>query len=477
MRARLLLLAAALLAFGASLGSGFHFDDYAIFQDPLLGSTRGLAAMWGLAQTRPLTHLTFWINYQLSGNDPLLYHVVNLALHLGAILVLFECLRRLLPERAAWAAAAIFAVHPIQAEAVNYVWARSIVLAALLCFAALLAWMEARPWEAVLWFAAALLAKEECAAFPLALLLLVPPATRAARAAVALMMALAFAAGARVMYAASVTPGTHAGLQAGISPGQYLLAQGPVIWRYLRLLVVPYGFTVDPDVSVPPLWLGALAWIALLVVAALAWRARRRPETRLFLGGLVLLLPSSSIFPTADLAADRRMYLPLFAFGGAAGLLLARVRQAWVPAAVAVALALLSVFRTQVWMSERALWSEAARRAPSKVRPKIQLARALPAGKALELLNEAAKIAPYDPTVPAEIGKTLLAEGQPDAALSEFGRALALDPHDARNFNNRGVALGMLGQTEAARQDFERALAIDPNLTEAKENLSKLPAR
>jgi hypothetical protein len=30
MRARLLLLAAALLAFGASLGSSFHFDDYAI---------------------------------------------------------------------------------------------------------------------------------------------------------------------------------------------------------------------------------------------------------------------------------------------------------------------------------------------------------------------------------------------------------------------------------------------------------------
>jgi hypothetical protein len=30
MRARLVLLAAALLAFGASLGSGFHFDDYAI---------------------------------------------------------------------------------------------------------------------------------------------------------------------------------------------------------------------------------------------------------------------------------------------------------------------------------------------------------------------------------------------------------------------------------------------------------------
>ena len=75
----------------------------------------------------------------------------------------------------------------------------------------------------------------------------------------------------------------------------------------------------------------------------------------------------------------------------------------------------------------------------------------------------------------AETGKILLSEGQPAAALEEFGRALALDPLDARNFNNRGVALDALGQTEAARQDFERALRIDPGLTEARQNLEKLP--
>ena len=72
---------------------------------------------------------------------------------------------------------------------------------------------------------------------------------------------------------------------------------------------------------------------------------------------------------------------------------------------------------------------------------------------------------------------TLLKEGQPDAALPEFGRALALAPRDARNFNNRGVALEALGQTEAARSDFERALQIDPNLAEARQNLVKLRAR
>ena len=58
MRARLLLLAATLLAFGASLASGFHFDDYAIFSDPNLASASGWMAMFTLRQTRPLTYLT-----------------------------------------------------------------------------------------------------------------------------------------------------------------------------------------------------------------------------------------------------------------------------------------------------------------------------------------------------------------------------------------------------------------------------------
>ena len=143
---------------------------------------------------------------------------------------------------------------------------------------------------------------------------------------------------------------------------------------------------------------------------------------------------------------------------------------------IVVALTAVGISRTQVWMTEERLWREAVRRAPEKVRPKIQLARAVPAAEALELLARARNLAPNDPAVAAETGKILLSEGQPAAALLEFGRALALDPLDARNFNNRGVALDALGQTEAARQDFERALRIAPSLIEASQNLEKLPA-
>ena len=478
MRERLLLLGAGLAAFGASLGSGFHFDDYAIFSDPVLRSPMGWLQVWRLQQTRPLAYFTFWLNQQIGGGDPLGYHLFNLAMHLGAVLLAYTCLRKLLGEHAGLIAALIFAVHPVQSEAVNYVWARPIVLAALLTFASLAAWLDGRRWIAVAWFAAALLAKEEVAAFPLALVWIEwRGGTRVPWRPIAAMLVLALAAGVRVIWATAVTPGAPAGLQAGISPGAYLLAQGAVILRYLQLVVVPWGFTVDPDVRVAT-WVAVAAWVVLIAGLVFLFRGaglEARGTGTWMVVALILLIPSSSIFPAADIAADRRMYLPMFGFAAVAGLLLARVpwRAAeWVAAGV---LALVSIGRCAVWMNEESLWREAVERAPNKLRPKIHLARVLPAAPALELLGKARNEFPYDPALAAEMGRILLTEGQADAALEEFGRALALSPTDARYVNNRGAALMALGQYEAARGDFERALKMDPNLAEARDNLAKLP--
>jgi len=440
MRARLLLLGAALLAFGGSLFAGFHVDDYAIFSLPLLRSLR---------EPHLLTNFTLWLNYRAGGQVPLGYHVVNLLLHLGAVLLAYECLRRLLPAGAAVIAAAVFAVHPLQAEAVNYIAARSVVLAALLCFAALLAWIEARPWLAVAAFAAALLADEHCFALPGAFLLL----GRERKLPLACMAALAVAAVARVHL------------------GAYGLAL--VSLRFLRLLVLPWGFTVDPDVH-EPLWLAAAAAVAIAAAAAV-WRKRSNPHSEVtwLLAGLVLLIPSLSTNP----AADPRMYLPMFAFAAAAGLLLARIRVREVAIGLVIVLAALSAGRTYVWMSDQRLWREAVRRAPRKARPKIELAKTVRAAEALDLLAQARELEPHNPEIPADIGKVLLDEQQYDGALTELSRALSVDPRNALALNNRGVAFAALGQTEAARLDFESALRLDPNLAEARENLNRLAAR
>jgi protein O-mannosyl-transferase len=455
------------VAFGASIGGSFHLDDYSLFSQDL----------WRPFQVRPLTYVTFWINHQLGGQNPIGYHAVNLALHLVAVVLLWRCLGRLIPARAAFIATAIFAVHPLVAEPVNYVFERSTLLETVFCLAALLAWTRRQHWLATLWFAAALLSKEECVTFPLFLLLLylTGPRDRRALSSIVGMLALALVAGIRVLIAGASARGSGIGSQAGISAVAYLLTQGIVILRYLRLLILPWGFTVDPDIRIV---IGPLAWFAWAAIVALAWVATRRFSGRRegfwLIAGLLLLLPSSSIFPAADLAADRRMYLPLIAFSAALGIVAGKLRSSWAIGSVLATLAILSFARTLVWQSEESLWSDAVAKAPGKTRPRIQLARSVGGARGLEILEAAKSLAPDDPAIASEEGRIALDLGRPRQALLAFGRALALEPGLAAAHNNRGVALLLLGQTDAARADFERALAIDPCQFDARLNLRRL---
>jgi hypothetical protein len=511
----------ALAAFGWSVTGSFHFDDYSLFSSRAVIAPSGPLQLLGLLQSRPLTYLTFWANYQAGGASPLGWHVVNLLLHVASVLLAFASLRRLIPERAALLAAALFAVHPLNAEAVNYIFARSTLLCTVLTLASLRSWVNGRHWHAVAWFAPALLAKEECVTFPLFLLLLnlaargrsgnegrtqaktpapqrqmnglqssssrplacddfrhgLLPATSPSRREwrpIAAMLGLSLLAGVRILVATFYVPGASAGPSAGISPFAWLASEGPAILRYLRLLLIPAGLTVDPDLRVVTNWPAWLAWMAVLALSAAALRLFSGLRAGFWLlAGLVLLLPSSSVFPAADLAADRRMYLPMVAFAAGGAMLLYSMRT---PALVVVcaSLAAISISRCEVWRTELSLWTDAVRMAPDKLRPRIQLARALPPDRALALLEEAESVAPGDPDLPSERGRIYLQMGDAAHALSSFGRALALNPASPLAINNRGAALLALGQNEAARLDFERALAIDPCQPNALFNLRQM---
>jgi protein O-mannosyl-transferase len=413
-----------------------------------------------ILQTRPLTQLTFWLNFQVGSTNPVGYHAVNLLLHVAIVCLLFQVLRELIPAEAAFLAALFFAIHPIQSEAVAYVFARSTLLATFFSLLCWRSWRKDHAALAVVWFGAALLCKEECVTVPFVLLLFGPRRWKAA----VVMLGLAAAIGIHTAYATRVVAGSGAGFTAGLSPFQYLAAQGAVIVRYFRLLVFPWGFTIDPEIR-PARWEALLAW-SLVIAAVIFWRTNRW-----FAGGLILLVPSSTIFPAADLAADRRMYLPMVAFCAGAGILFRKIKVLYlVP--VALTLIVLSIGRMEVWRTERSLWQEAVDLSPGKARPAIQLARAVTSREALDVLSKA----PANADVMTERGRVYLDLGRPADALREFGQALALAPRDAHAINNRGVALLALGQKGAARHDFESALAIDPNLLDAKRNLARVTA-
>ena len=464
-----LIIAVVLLAWGASLAGPFHFDDYSLLVDPLVTSARGWLLVWRPIQTRPLSQFTFWASYMMAGATPWAFHIWNLALHGMGSVLLWRTLRMIVAERAAVIAALVFAVHPIQAEVVNYVFARSSALSTLLCLVVLWLWLRDRIWAAVAVFALALLAKEECVTFPLFLALLDWWRGKRRWPAIGAMLGLAFLLGLRVLIATKFVPDGGGGFASRIAPLEYFTAQGVVILRYLRLLILPWGFTVDPEIVVVVPW---LAWLGVGLIVAVACRTFKGPGVWI-LAGFILLIPSSSIFPADDLAADRRMYLPMIAFSAALGVITLKWKRP-VRVGVGVVLVGVCVLRTQVWNSERTLWKEAVERAPDKVRPRIQLARALEPEPGLAVLDAAALRFPEEFDIETERGRIFLTTRRPAEALGSFGKALALKPSNAMALNNRGVALAALGQKEAARADFERALQVDPCFVDAVGNLGRL---
>lgn len=484
----MLLVAAALIAFGAVALGSFHFDDYGLLTDPVITSADGWWRAWMPLQTRPLTWFSFWANFSAAGAEPLLWHLINLALHAACVFAAYDVLRRLIAGRAAWIAAALFAVHPIATEPVAYIAARGTLLAALFCLVSLGMWVRGRRWLAVTLFGVALLAKEEVAAFPLFVAAFdlstlgfgLPRRTAGesnattrwqARMPMVCMLLLSLAAGLRVIWASKYLAGSGIADAAGVTTVEYFATQGVVVLRYLRMLVVPVGFTPDPEIALRGAAIGALAWSLIAALALVATRWFRKAGAGFwFVGGLILLLPSSSFFPAADLAADRRMYLPLVAFAACISILLVSLGTR-IAFALVLSLALISVRQSLVWRTEESLWTEAVRLAPSKTRPRIQLARALPWHRAVAVLEDAKRIAPGDAGLASEEGRIHLSSGRPELALTAFGRALALRPNDPKALNNRGAALLALNQRDAAKADFEAALRRDACLLDARRNL------
>ena len=465
-RPTLLLILAAALAFAPSIAGTWHLDDYSILSDPAY-TTPGGALDLALFRVRPLTNLTLWANYQLHGDNPLGFHLVNLLLHLIAVWFARDALSRLLRGSAALLAATVFALHPLQTEPVAYIYARTTLLCGLFAWAAIANWARGRHWITVLITGLALLSKEEAVALPVFFAMLHLTVSRNHREwrPIGVMFALALATGLRGLVATAEITGSGAGLDVATSPVDYARAQGYVIVRYLRLLIFPVGLNFDPDLAISPA-LGALGWAAILGLAAYLFRTKPKAGFW-FAAGLVFLAPTSSFLPIADLAADRRMYLAGACFAATAALLLPALKTTHV-AAIGLLLASLSFARTLVFHSEESLWRDTVAGSPKKVRPRIQLARAVSPGEAIQLLADLPLAAS------SERGRVYLELGRPAEALREFGVALADAPGNPQALSNRGTALAALHQTAAAQRDFQRALERDPCLYPALLNLRQL---
>ncbi len=461
----------AYVIYGPALSGPFVLDDlYFPFGNPQL---RGLGFMRWVQDPRPVLMASFWLNHYFGGDAPDSYHETNVFLH-----VLVAALAALIAMRLLqWAGArseavkgeaakkakltlgifagALFLVHPMQTEPVDYVASRSEVLSVLFYYAAYCVFLYRRT-DSITWpralavlalFGAALGTKQHTLTLPFLFLMTdlfwTQGSFRANRLLYVLMAALG-AAGAVFVIRPLLKADTVGLHLAGFTPYTYFLTQCRVVWSYVRLFVLPIGQNADPDVATSQglldrgAILGLLGWVA---VAGAAWFYRKRWPLASFgvFVFLLLIAPTSSFIPIQDVMQERRLYLP---FIGLALICLEFLRRlewkqrAMIETAVLLVLMILTYQRSQVWASPMALWQDAVEKSPQKVRPRFQLAEVY-----------------YDQKNFAE-------------AARNYELATRLGPPDYRLLVNYGLALDQSGDHQKALQKLEEAsqLEVDPEV-------------
>jgi len=402
------LLAIALLAVGAhwrAMGAGYHLDDFFRATDnpgieEIAPLTRHftdpgtMATLPHLVQYRPLLPLTLSLTHALAaplGVEPVVaHHAGNLALHILAALLVFFMTRSL--QRAArregedppgsalaFAAAALFAVHPVAGVAVNYVSNRDLLLALVFLLSALLCYISAaRSGGALAWIGCglallfALLSKQNAALFPVVTFAYELTIGRRRLSDYTLWgrtLSLVWLVGAflaLVRFGLDFSDADQ--LLIKRAPFEYPLTELRVhLFHYGRNLFFPLYLSPLPaiDGATSPLELGVLsggAFVALCLYIALT-QARRRPLLSFcVLAYFAWLAMTSSILPMRSFAEDYRQLISLpFAcvlMGAALGALPKLAR----PMALAGAclwFGLVSNVNSRHWETEETLWGRA----------------------------------------------------------------------------------------------------------------------
>jgi len=473
----LLLAAVTLCTFANSLANGFVWDDeFIIVDNPQTRDPGGVAKLLLEPDVlapyyRPLTRSSYLLDYRLFGLRPAGFHAVSVALHLANVWLLYLLALRLFRRRGpALCSALLLAVHPVNAEAVNFLSGRNNLLVLALMLASILLFDEARLRDSALWaagsaaaFLAAVLSKESGALTPLLIVAwtLLVARERAGPRGLAWTRLLLPHLAAAAIYAllrARALGGLLGTGEAARPLLERLVANLYTIPSYLGLVLFPRRLTIFHEIPPDALrqaWLPA-AWLAILLIAGLAVR-RSAPAVRFGLAWFAVnLLPVANVVPIPSAPiAERYLYVPavglwiLIAYAGASLVAATGARRILTAAAVLLlaALAFRTVGRNRDWRSDLALFRSASE------------------------TDVASPLGPFN------TGNAWLDLGRMAEARAAWEEALRREPGHAGALTQLGTLAASRGDLETAERLYRRALDAPGGNPLARFNLARLLER
>ena len=399
----------------------------------------------------PVTYSAWWslarVSRWFTGHlDASWFHGLNWALHGFNVGLAWLCLRRLrLGVWGAAAAAVIFAVHPLQVEAVAWVSALKDVLVSTFVLACVLSALSARWKTATFFFGLALLTKPVAAVAPAMVAVLLWMSGQPVRSRAPWLVGWFTLSAAILLLTKFLQP------VPGYGPWESVLVVSDSLLFSVAKTLFPVGLTLNhghtPE-SVIARGPG-MALVALLLMGALLWRFRER---RWLVGAAALFLlpwlPVSGLVPffsqMQSTTADRFLYLSVFGFALAAGPYFEAK-----PLRVAI-LTLVLALGTRVGLRH---WRD-------DVSVYLRLVNVKPVAENRYLY-----------------GTALYEAGRGAEAVDLLGQACAQDPLDARYPNKLAMVLAEQGRIEEAQMELRGALAWLPDSPTLSENLEILERR
>jgi protein O-mannosyl-transferase len=499
----------------------FHFDDFEfIVNNSFIKNFQDLGNLWNYYPCRFLTFLSFALNYHMHRLDVFGYHLFNLLVHIiSAILVWWLTLLTLttpvMKENKisqhfnviALFTGLIFVSHPVQIQAVTYIWQRSASLATFFYLISLCLYIKARlPVSGVYrvshkyYYIFSLLiaimtmfTKEIAITLPLMILfyefsflsingkinwssitpflliLLMIPLT----------MLLTHSTKFQEIKSIMEGPG-------GISPIHYFLTELRVLVTYIRLTFLPFNQNLDYDYPLYknifelPVFISFLSLMTIFFIAQRIFSKHRLVAFSIF-WFFLSLLPESSILPFNDVIFEHRLYLPMVGYSIFIVSALYYLSQRFTIKTMIVLLimiitlnSILTYQRNKVWKDESTLWVDTAQKTPNKSRPYIFLAYYYDTqynfSQAISNYSKAIEVDSNSWMAYNNRGNVYVEQGKTTQAVLDFNKAIAINPNFAEVYMNRGNLYNHLGQTAQAISDFNKAITINPKYKDVFNN-------